>query len=148
MLWRRGLDQLAGSSGDDRGIDHVASLVRLENFNTVGEVLTRQLGFSATPALLSPLRAKNRLIWFSDLSYLELATFTERKVRFKVRFKNKKIHDLGSRWWSSRYTPAPVELQSAPPSPQIPPWPRSCGTQTLTVPVQVPPCVSAAVKVT
>jgi hypothetical protein len=64
--------------GDGRGIDHVALLVRLENFDAAADVLTDQLGFSATPALLSPLGAKNRLIWFRDQSYLELATFTER----------------------------------------------------------------------
>src|SRR5215210_3645765 len=63
--------------GDGRGIDHVASLVRLENFDAAVDVLTDQLGFSATPALLSPLGAKNRLIWFEDQSYLEIATFTE-----------------------------------------------------------------------
>lgn len=63
--------------GDGRGIDHVASLVRLENFDAAVDVWTGQLGFSATPALLSPLGAKNRLIWFDDLSYLEVATFTE-----------------------------------------------------------------------
>jgi catechol 2,3-dioxygenase-like lactoylglutathione lyase family enzyme len=43
----------------------------------VASVFTDQLGFSATPALLSPVGAKNRLIWFGDLTYLELATFTE-----------------------------------------------------------------------
>ena len=48
--------------GDGRGIDHVASLVRAENFDDAGNVLTHQLGFSATPALLSPVGAKNRLI--------------------------------------------------------------------------------------
>ena len=63
--------------GDGRGIDHVASLVRLENFDAAVDVWTDQFGFSATPALLSPLGAKNRLIWFEDLSYLEVATFTE-----------------------------------------------------------------------
>ena len=63
--------------GDGRGIDHVASLVRLENFDAAADVWTDQLGFSATPALLSPLGAKNRLIWFDDLSYLEILTFTE-----------------------------------------------------------------------
>ena len=62
--------------GDGRGIDHVAALVRLENFEAAGEVFT-DLGFSLTPALLSPVGAKNRLIWFDDLTYLELATFTE-----------------------------------------------------------------------
>src|SRR3954454_22976086 len=61
--------------GDGRGIDHVASLVRLESFEAAASVLTDQLGFSATPALLSPLGAKNRLIWFSDRSYLEILTF-------------------------------------------------------------------------
>jgi len=63
--------------GDGRGIDHVASLVRLENFDAAGDVWTDQLGFALTPALLSPLGAKNRLIWFDDLTYLEIATFTE-----------------------------------------------------------------------
>jgi catechol 2,3-dioxygenase-like lactoylglutathione lyase family enzyme len=77
-----GLLALAGQAaaqglGDGRGIDHVASLVRAENFDAVGSVFTQQLGFSATPALVSPIGAKNRLIWFSDSSYLEIATFTE-----------------------------------------------------------------------
>jgi catechol 2,3-dioxygenase-like lactoylglutathione lyase family enzyme len=63
--------------GDGRGIDHVASLVRAENFDDAASVLTDQLGFSATPALVSPAGAKNRLIWFDDLSYLEVATFTQ-----------------------------------------------------------------------
>ncbi|HEX4962495.1 MAG TPA: VOC family protein [Thermoanaerobaculia bacterium] len=69
---------MAQGLGDGRGIDHVASLVRLENFDAAGSVLTDKLGFAATPALLSPLGAKNRLIWFRDRSYLELAAFTER----------------------------------------------------------------------
>lgn len=63
--------------GAGRGIDHVGPMVRLENFEQAGEVFTDQLGFAATPALLSPLGAKNRLIWFEDLSYLELLAFTE-----------------------------------------------------------------------
>jgi catechol 2,3-dioxygenase-like lactoylglutathione lyase family enzyme len=63
--------------GDNRGVDHVALLVRAENFDAAASVLTDQLGFSATPALLSPAGAKNRLIWFDDLSYLEVVTFTE-----------------------------------------------------------------------
>jgi catechol 2,3-dioxygenase-like lactoylglutathione lyase family enzyme len=63
--------------GDGRGIDHAASLVRLESFDAAVDVWTGQLGFSATPALLSPLGAKNSLIWFSDLSYLEVLAFTE-----------------------------------------------------------------------
>ncbi len=84
ILWTAlcGLLVLGGQAaaqglGDGRGIDHVASLVRLENFDAAGDVWTDQLGFSLTPALLSPLGAKNRLIWFSDLTYLEIATFTE-----------------------------------------------------------------------
>jgi len=63
--------------GVGRGVDHVASLVRLESFDAAVSVLTDQLGFSATAALLSPLGAKNRLIWFDDLSYLEVDAFTE-----------------------------------------------------------------------
>ncbi len=63
--------------GDGRGIDHVALLVRPENFDAAASVLTDQLGFSATPALLSPLGAKNRLLWFMDRSYLEIDTITE-----------------------------------------------------------------------
>jgi|CXWL01.1.fsa_nt_gi catechol 2,3-dioxygenase-like lactoylglutathione lyase family enzyme len=63
--------------GVGRGIDHVAHLVRPANFDAAGDVFTEQLGFTATPPLLSPLGAKNRLIWFADQSYLEIATFTE-----------------------------------------------------------------------
>jgi catechol 2,3-dioxygenase-like lactoylglutathione lyase family enzyme len=84
ILWTLifGLLALGGQAaaqelGDGRGIDHVASLVRLENFDAAASVWTDQLGFSATPALLSPLGAKNRLIWFDDLTYLEILAFTE-----------------------------------------------------------------------
>src|ERR1700674_400777 len=55
--------------GVGRGIDHVAMLVRLENFGAAGNVLTQQLGFSATAVLQSPAGVENRLIWFDDLSY-------------------------------------------------------------------------------
>jgi catechol 2,3-dioxygenase-like lactoylglutathione lyase family enzyme len=72
-----GSQAVAQELGDGRGIDHVALLVRPENFDAAASVLTDQLGFAATPALLSPLGAKNRLIWFDDLTYLEAATFTE-----------------------------------------------------------------------
>jgi catechol 2,3-dioxygenase-like lactoylglutathione lyase family enzyme len=68
---------VAQGLGDGRGIDHVAILVRGESFDAAASVFTDQLGFSATPAMLSPVGAKNRLIWFDDLSYLEIATFTE-----------------------------------------------------------------------
>jgi catechol 2,3-dioxygenase-like lactoylglutathione lyase family enzyme len=60
-----------------RGIDHVGALVRLENFGAAADVWTRQLGFSATPVLASPAGVENRLIWFSDLSYLELDAITQ-----------------------------------------------------------------------
>jgi catechol 2,3-dioxygenase-like lactoylglutathione lyase family enzyme len=72
-----GSQATAQELGDGRGIDHVAALVHPENFDAAVSVFTDQLGFSATPALLSPLGAKNSLIWFSDLTYLEIATFTE-----------------------------------------------------------------------
>jgi len=63
--------------GDGRGIDHVGMLVRLENFDAMTNIFTQQLGFSATPALLSPAGATNHLIWFGDRSYLEIDAFTE-----------------------------------------------------------------------
>lgn len=68
---------VAQELGDGRGIDHVGPMVRLENFDATANVWADQLGFSLTPALLSPLGAKNRLIWFDDLSYLEILAFTE-----------------------------------------------------------------------
>ena len=73
---------LAGSAGAQglgvgRGIDHAASLVRLENFEATVDVWSEQLGFATTPVLLSPLGAKNSLIWFDDLTYLEVVTITE-----------------------------------------------------------------------
>lgn len=84
ILWTLmcGLLALSGQAvaqglGDGRGVDHTGVLVRLENFDATANVFTQKLGFAATPALLSPLGAKNRLIWFSDLTYLEIATFTE-----------------------------------------------------------------------
>ncbi len=73
-----GVQAGAQGLGDGRGIDHVASLVRLENFQADTDFLADQLGFSVTPALLSPVGATNRLIWFSDLSYLEIDAFTQR----------------------------------------------------------------------
>ena len=72
-----GSQAAAQGLGDGRGIDHVALLVRLENFDQAVDVLTDELGFSATAALLNPLGAKNRLIWFDDETYLEVVAFTE-----------------------------------------------------------------------
>jgi catechol 2,3-dioxygenase-like lactoylglutathione lyase family enzyme len=63
--------------GVGRGIDHVGTLVRLENFDAAATTM-QQLGFAVTPALLSPAGATNHLIWFGDLSYLEIDAFTER----------------------------------------------------------------------
>ncbi len=62
--------------GVGRGIDHVGTLVRLENFDATANVM-QQLGFAVTPALLAPGGATNHLIWFNDLSYLEIDAFTE-----------------------------------------------------------------------
>ncbi len=85
ILWMLALGLLALGNqataqglGVVRGIDHVATLVRLENFDTVTNIFTQKLGFSATPALLSPAGATNHLIWFRDRSYLEIDAFTER----------------------------------------------------------------------
>ena len=72
-----GSQTAAQELGAGRGVDHVGPLVRPENFDAAASVLTDQLGFSLTPTLLSPLGAKNRLIWFSDLTYLEVVTFTD-----------------------------------------------------------------------
>jgi catechol 2,3-dioxygenase-like lactoylglutathione lyase family enzyme len=71
-----GSQAAAQDLGVGRGIDHITSLVRSENFDDQANVMT-QLGFSITPVLLSPLGLKNRLVWFGDLSYLEVATITE-----------------------------------------------------------------------
>jgi catechol 2,3-dioxygenase-like lactoylglutathione lyase family enzyme len=77
-----GLLALGGQAKADglgvvRGIDHVGLLVRLENFEAAGNVFTQQLGFSATPTLVSPAGGENHLIWFSDQSYLEIDAFTQ-----------------------------------------------------------------------
>src|SRR5882757_2751382 len=66
----------ADGLGVGRGIDHVGMLVRPENFDADSRILAR-LGFSETPVLTAAGGIKNRLIWFRDLSYLELDTFTE-----------------------------------------------------------------------
>jgi len=91
--------------GDGRGIDHVASLVRLENFDAAASVLADQLGFSVTPVLLSPLGAKNRLIWFGDRSYLELLTFTERND-FTAPFVDFLDHHEGGKFYGTEVVDA------------------------------------------
>jgi catechol 2,3-dioxygenase-like lactoylglutathione lyase family enzyme len=62
--------------GVGRGIDHVGMLVRLENFTDAQTIWTSKLGFTATPVLASDAGVENRLMWFDDLSYLELDAFT------------------------------------------------------------------------
>ena len=91
---------VAQGLGDGRGIDHVASLVRLENFEAVTGVLANQLGFAVTPALLSPVGAKNRLIWFDDLSYLEVDAFTERN-EFTAPFLDFLDHHEGGKFYGT-----------------------------------------------
>ncbi len=95
-----GSQAVAQGLGDGRGVDHVAALVRAENFDGAASVLTDQLGFAATPALLSPLGAKNRLIWFNDLSYLEVATFTERND-FTAPFLDFLDHHEGGKFYGT-----------------------------------------------
>lgn len=91
--------------GDGRGIDHVALLVRPENFDAVARAFTRQLGFSVTPALLSPVGAKNRLIWFRDRSYLEMDTFTELND-FTAPFLDFLKHHEGAKFYGTEVVDA------------------------------------------
>src|SRR6476660_766834 len=86
--------------GAGRGIDHVGFLVRLENFDDAATVLTDQLGFAATSALLSPLGAKNRLIWFGDLSYLEVDAITEDNP-FTAPFLEFLAHHEGAKFYGT-----------------------------------------------
>ena len=88
------------SLGVGRGVDHVASLVRLENFDPMMNVLTQKLGFSATVALDSPIGAKNRLIWFDDLSYLEVDAFTELND-FTAPFLDFLTHHEGAKFYGT-----------------------------------------------
>ncbi len=62
--------------GVERGIDHVGTLVRLQNFDAESNIFAR-LGFSLTGVLQSPAGIENRLIWMKDRSYLEIDAFTE-----------------------------------------------------------------------
>src|SRR5215471_16954198 len=94
-----GYPATAQGLGVGRGVDHVASLVRLENFDAAASVLA-QLGFSATPVLVSPIGAKNRLIWLSDLSYLELDAFTERNP-FTAPFLDFLDHHEGAKFYGT-----------------------------------------------
>ncbi len=76
-LFASGPSTVAQDLGSGRGVDHVAVLVRAENFAAATTTFAETLGFSTTPTLLSPLGAKNSLIWFEDQTYLEVLTFTE-----------------------------------------------------------------------
>ena len=107
ILWTLmcGLLMLSGpvaaqSLGDGRGIDHVGLLVRLENFDSAVNVMTQQLGFSATAALLSPIGAKNRLFWFNDQSYLEIDAFTELN-EFTAPFLDFLEHHEGAKFYGT-----------------------------------------------
>jgi catechol 2,3-dioxygenase-like lactoylglutathione lyase family enzyme len=109
-----GLPALAGQAaaqglGDGRGIDHVALLVRPGNFDAAAKVFTRQLGFSVTPALLSPVGAENRLIWFRDRSYLEIDTFTERN-EFTAPFLDFLEHHEGAKFYGTEVVDAAREV--------------------------------------
>jgi catechol 2,3-dioxygenase-like lactoylglutathione lyase family enzyme len=100
-----GGEAVAEGLGVGRGIDHVGMLVRLENFAAAGDVLTRQLGFSATPVLLSPAGVENRLIWFDDLSYLELDAFTERNPA-TAQFLDFLEHHEGAKFYGTEVVDA------------------------------------------
>ena len=76
VLLMLGVPAAAQELGAGRGVDHVGPMVRLENFDAAVSVWSDQLGFATTPVLLSPLGAKNSLIWFSDQTYLEIVTIT------------------------------------------------------------------------
>jgi catechol 2,3-dioxygenase-like lactoylglutathione lyase family enzyme len=86
--------------GAGRGIDHVGVLVRAESFDAMANVMTAQLGFAATPALLSPLGAKNRLIWFSDRTYLEIDTITASNP-FTAQFLAFLAHHEGAKFYGT-----------------------------------------------
>lgn len=103
------LPAAAQDLGLGRGVDHVAHLVRAENFTATGDIFTNQLGFAATPPLLSPLGAKNRLIWFEDLSYLEVATFTEDNP-FTAPFLAFLAKHEGSKFFGSEVTDGAAAL--------------------------------------
>jgi len=96
---------VAQGLGVDRGIDHVGPMVRLENFDAASAVWSDQLGFSVTPALLSPLGAKNRLIWFSDQSYLEILAFTELND-FTAQFLAFLEHHEGAKFYGTQVVDA------------------------------------------
>ena len=90
----------AAALGVGRGVDHVGMLVRLPDFDDAVSVLTDQLGFSATAALLSPFGAKNRLIWLDDLSYLEVDAVTDANP-FTQPFLDFLAHHEGAKFYGT-----------------------------------------------
>lgn len=60
-----------------KNVDHVVTLVRPENYVPARIALSKDLGFRISPGLVSPMGTRNTLIWFEDLSYLEIATYAE-----------------------------------------------------------------------
>ncbi len=100
---------LAAQLAVGRGVDHVAALVRLENFDDAAAVWEGELGFALTPALLSPTGGKNRLIWFDDLSYLEVLAFTELNP-FTAPFLDFLEHHEGGKFYGSEVSDASAAL--------------------------------------
>ncbi|HTQ78415.1 MAG TPA: VOC family protein [Thermoanaerobaculia bacterium] len=86
--------------GTGRGIDHVGLLARLENFDAVSNIFSEKLGFSLTPALLSPIGAENRILWFRNLSYLEIDTVTDDNP-FTQPFVDFLAHHEGAKFYGT-----------------------------------------------
>ena len=63
-----------GPAGIDEGIDHVTMLVRPESFPQTLAVFSSDLGFTTTPVLTSPAATMSSLVWFPDLTYVEIAS--------------------------------------------------------------------------
>jgi len=85
--------------GVENSVDHIATLVRPENYDAVQANLTA-LGFHTTPNLTSPAGVRNSVIWFEDLTYLELVTYTEENqftapiVAFLDVFEGAKLYGM------------------------------------------------------
>jgi len=60
-----------------KNVDHIVTLVRPENYVPTRITMVEDLGFRITPTLVSPLGTRNTIIWFEDLTYLEIATYSE-----------------------------------------------------------------------
>lgn len=68
----------AQGTGAINGVDHLASLVRQENFYPAKNILSDKLGFSTTSVLgANGSGILNTFVWFEDQTYFELVTITE-----------------------------------------------------------------------